>query len=171
MKKTLSLLSVFVIVSCVPRISGGEEFTRVTPKWAKDHPGRLEFSHGAAFDGSDGYTFRLLTDDRSRFDVLTRVSRQTAKGPRPVFETYARSNELSKSVVFNATVWPSDDLDVSFRVVQETPVVADGKITGFIPAYEYELRLEDFLNANGQLPTVDFKAIEREAKTAASKKP
>jgi hypothetical protein len=164
-----------LLVLCVPAVSNGQQFTRITPKWANDNPGRLELSSGSAFNGSDGFTFRLLTDQPRRFSVLTRVSgRASDKGLRPLFETHVTSNDLKKWVIITVSVWPSENLDISFRVSETKPVFKNGKLKDFINTHEYELRLSDFVNEAGQvakLTRVDFAAIKKEANAAISKQP
>jgi hypothetical protein len=171
------ILAVFFLLIglCVPAISNGQQFTRITPKWASDNPGRLEMSNGSAFNGSDGFTFRLLTDHPRRFSVLTRVSyRETEKRLRPLVETHVTMNGLKKWVVMTIAVWPSENLDVSLYVSEAKPVFKNGKFKDFIQTNEYELRLSDFVNEAGQvakLPNVDFSAIKKEAEAAVEKQP
>lgn len=171
LRRTVPPVMLFVTAVCVPATADGQEVTRITPKWAKDHPGRLELSRGTAINGSNGYTFRLLTDTRSRFNVLTRVSRRTEKGPLRLFDTQSGPSLITTFVILNASVWPSEELDVSFHVIQELPVFDEGKIKGFQSAREYELHLDDFLNNPDKLPTVDFRAVELAARAAAEEKP
>ena len=151
------LAPLFLAIAISP--AAQEQHTTVTPAWAKQNPGRFQFSMGSAFDGSNGVSLRLVsTGASSHFRVIARVWKKTKAGRKPVMGWDVPCAGARKSMFWQMSLWPDETREVEFTIF-EFPTAGRKR-------HEYKIRLSDFVRASPDVEQVDFKAVRKEAKAA-----
>ena len=111
------LAPLFLAIAISP--AAQEQHTTVTPAWAKQNPGRFQFSMGSAFDGSNGVSLRLVsTGASSHFRVIARVWKKTKAGRKRVMGWDVQCAGARKSMFWQMSLWPDETREVEFTIVE-----------------------------------------------------
>ena len=162
-KCVFTQIAMLAIVGMVHPCTATEPPAKIGSDWLQKNPGRLQLSVGAAFNGSNGYTFRLLSKSgkKCRFVVTTCV-RGSEKDSLPQLK-FSAPPTFGQSVSWNTSTWQQPGQAISFVIIEEELVTGETNNFGFRQVGEYEISLGDLGAAHfKKLPSVDFEQQKHE---------